>query len=172
MDASDYTTTTYELEMLCGLLLKAARQELTQRLERAGVNLRPGQYLILRALNKRTSTLAELSRSLVLDPSSLLPSVDQLEQRGAIKRLSDPTDRRRTPLMVTDEGKALLSRVPPLTEESPLRQSLQNLGPEKCRQLIGLLAQVVFPFIDEQALLYTSAALRTLIEEQAGEGIK
>lgn len=167
MDTPDYAIITYELELLCSLLLKVARQELVQRLDQPGVNLRPGQYLILRALRQRSLTLAELGRFLLLDPSTLLPTVDQLEQRGVIRRVPDPADRRRTPLELTDEGKALLARVPALLAESPLARSLHDLGTEKCQQLASLLAEAVFPFAVDHTLFSASTALRALLREEA-----
>ncbi|WP_165423207.1 MarR family winged helix-turn-helix transcriptional regulator [Ktedonosporobacter rubrisoli] len=166
MDTPNYAAITYELELLCGLLHKVARQELVQRLERSGVDLRPGQYLILRALRPHPLTLAELSRFLLLDPSTLLPTVDQLERRGVLKRIPDPTDRRRIPLVLTDEGQALLASIPKLAEDSPLAQQLRHLGTDKCQQLAHLLAEVVLPFAADHTLFAASAALRALLHEE------
>jgi DNA-binding MarR family transcriptional regulator len=59
-----------------------------------------------------------------------------------LQRCQDPKDRRRTPLTITDQGAAVLERVPRVGENGLLLNALQGLGNEKLEQLLSLLREV------------------------------
>lgn len=57
---------------------------------------------------------SELTRSLVVDPSSTTYVLDQMEKRGWIKREREPSDRRAYRILIAAEGKRLHAQVAPL----------------------------------------------------------
>ena len=172
MGESEFSIVVRQVQLLSGIILKAARQELTQRLEEAGGDIRAGHYMFLRVLQSREHTLAEVSRRLFLDPSTLVPVADALERKGLIRRVQDPHDRRRTPLALTPAGSELLARIPALSEESAIVQSFKQLGQEKCQQMLSLLAEAAFPLSNDKEVLlgvYQTLQARAAEVAQASE---
>ncbi len=72
----------------------AAEQSLSAIQAKVLVNLDPDTAVSMRALASR----------LLYDPSNLTTVIDRLEQRGAVRRRSDPRDRRVKGLLLTEEG--------------------------------------------------------------------
>lgn len=98
---------------------------------------------LLHFLRQGEKTLAEVSRHMPAPPSTLVPVVDALEQRGLLRRGRDPRDRRRTPLTLTAQGRAALAEVPPLTGYAAILAAMQTMERGKARQLAALLAELV-----------------------------
>ncbi len=104
------------------------------------------QYGVLRRLYCKNHTIAELSKVMMVDPSTLVSVIDSLTHKGLAERKTDPNDRRRTPVAITQEGTKIVSGHPdhgPFTIENPLVQSIEELGEEKAQQLLILLREVV-----------------------------
>lgn len=87
-------------------------------------------------------TQRELSEFLSLDPSQVVPLVDELERRGAVNRQADPRDRRSRIIAITPAGRRLLRRALILTESAD-DQSLSALTTEERASLRALLGKVV-----------------------------
>ncbi|GAA1153853.1 MarR family winged helix-turn-helix transcriptional regulator [Nesterenkonia sandarakina] len=85
----------------------------------------------------------ELGGFLDLDPSQVVALVDVLEGRGAIRRESDPRDRRSKILVATETGRELYAQATERTREAE-EQTLQALSPAERDQLRELLAKIVF----------------------------
>jgi DNA-binding MarR family transcriptional regulator len=100
------------------------------------------QFGILQILEDKNCTLSELSTLMGRESATLLPAVDTLEIKCMLQRCQDPKDRRRTPLTITEQGAAVLERVPQVGENDLLLNALQGLGNEKVEQLISLLREV------------------------------
>jgi MarR family transcriptional regulator for hemolysin len=79
--------------------------ELTARLEHLGLSLRE-QCVLIKALDgDRTQIqLAELCQ---VDKTTMVVTVDKLEQRGLVERRPAPNDRRARIIAVTDAGREL-----------------------------------------------------------------
>ena len=91
--------------MLAGMIFKTATQALEGRLSQLEPPLTALQYGILRVTSVAPQTLTDISRHMMLDPSTLVPAVDALEQKGLISRTRDPQDRRRLRLDATQTGR-------------------------------------------------------------------
>ncbi len=78
-----------------------------------------------------------------LDPSTLVPAVDALERHELARRTKDPKDRRRTPLSITDQGIALLNRIPALDEAETLFSGLSHMSEANQDHLLALLRELV-----------------------------
>lgn len=69
----------------------------------AEARIKPGQFSILLAVSRfPDQSQAAIAKLLSLDPSSVVPLIDQLERKGYLKRV--PKDRRSHALRITDEG--------------------------------------------------------------------
>ena len=70
------------------------------------------QYTALTVLERRSDlSTAQLARNAFVTDQSAADMVRVLEERGLIRRVPDPEDRRRRVLRLTDEGRELLDRV-------------------------------------------------------------
>jgi MarR family transcriptional regulator for hemolysin len=143
MENQQLYETVNELRILAAVVTKIAGRDLEQRLDAHGVGISGLQHGLLRLLSHNDYTSSELSRKFILNPSTLVPAVDNLERKGLVKRGKDPKDRRRTPLSLTEAGRALVQQVPVVDSTDSLSRSLNALGSEDCRQLLLLLREVV-----------------------------
>jgi DNA-binding MarR family transcriptional regulator len=161
VDTDEAITTAAHIRLLSFIISKLARQELEQRMEIAGIALKATQYWVLRLLRTHERTLADLSRRLGLDASTLVAVVDSLERKGLIQRVPDLRDRRRTPIKLTSAGSELLDQISQLDSESVLVRSLHHMGDGQGQQLLHLLSQFVMHLSDDEELL---ALCRSLLQ--------
>jgi len=77
----------------------------------ARYNLKPGQFQALTALRRvypRTLTPSELNHGTLLTSGAMTPLIDRLEEKGLVRRLADPDDRRGVRVELTRAGKKLI----------------------------------------------------------------
>lgn len=120
-----------EVLILTAVIAKEARQDTEQRLKGFGVDVTGPQYRLLRQLQRGRSTIKELSRSMMVEPATLVPMVDTLERHGFVHRGVDPHDRRRTPLELTDSGRERLDQAPFIHEDDPIARYLRELSEDE-----------------------------------------
>ncbi len=142
-----------EIRILASILGRLASRAIEERFAATSNNVNGLQYGILRTLAFQSVTLSDLSRSFVLDPSTLVPVVDALERKGLISRQRDPKDRRRIPLSLTEKGADMIKDVPLTHEDDLLYQCLQEMGDEKSATLLGLLREVVTSMPDGEFMV-------------------
>ena len=66
------------------------------------------QYIVMMYLwEQGQGSAKDLSRALLLDPSTLTPILKKLEQKGYVARARDPEDERSLIITLTDRGAAL-----------------------------------------------------------------
>jgi DNA-binding MarR family transcriptional regulator len=152
MDAF-YSTLATETCVATSALAKECQRALDLRLSRHNPKISGLQYSILCALGAGRKTIAELSRHLMRNPSTFVPAVDALERKGLVDRGRDPDDRRRTPLLLTADGRRLLAEVSFVDVGDPLVQALRALGGERSGHLISLLYDLLGHLPDGQELL-------------------
>lgn len=95
-----------------GILLGLVRSELVRAMEAEiaakGLDLRFTQFLILKRLARLGPMGAsELARSVELDGGAMTRQLDQLEQRGLLRRRPHELDRRALRIELTEAGDAL-----------------------------------------------------------------
>lgn len=112
-------------------------------LEQIGLKVRAFSVLWLACEGLRP-TQRELSDFLNLDPSQIVPLVDELERRGAVTRQADPQDRRQRIILPTPAGKRLLRKALGLIETAN-DKSLAALTTAERQTLSALLSKIVFP---------------------------
>ncbi|MDK6259378.1 MarR family transcriptional regulator [Corynebacterium frankenforstense] len=87
-------------------------------------------------------TQREMAFFLQLDPSQVVPILDQLEDRGLINRETDPNDRRSRLIVATEAGMDLYRRAHETTLASE-DITLDTLTPREREQLRTLLMKIV-----------------------------
>lgn len=132
-----------EIQLYAALLLKFFNQTLEERLRECGERISSLQYGVLRMLQFETLTISEISQRMGLDPSTLVRAVDALERKDLARRGSDPHDRRRNPITITEKGRELVTAVPVITGEDPTFQALQSFGIEPTMRLRDLLRGLI-----------------------------
>lgn len=109
----------------------------------AGLGIRPRHYSLLSVLahQERPSSQHLVAGCLQLDPSSVVEVVDELEDRGLLRRERDPADRRRNLLIMTELGVDVLHRARAVAAE--LDDSwFGALAPDERRVLTDLLGRI------------------------------
>ncbi|MCA9936935.1 MAG: MarR family transcriptional regulator [Ardenticatenaceae bacterium] len=146
MNEDNLQQSALEIQTYAALLLKYFNQGLEQRLHEYGEKMSSLQYGILRMIQFEPLTVSELGRRLGLNPSTLVRSVDALERKGLAQRGSDPQDRRRNPVALTEKGMALLTAVPTVAPDDIAFQVIQSLGADSAEQLKLLLRELIVRF--------------------------
>lgn len=147
MNNDEQRRTAMEIHMLGAIVTKKTILAMKSQgcLAEAGISL--PQFGVLRALRCSAHTISELSRIMMVDPSTLVPVVDALERKELAVRGQDPQDRRRVPISLTQRGAEIAAQHPlkdPLAaENNPLLKSILAMGPERAQQLLSLLRELV-----------------------------
>ena len=103
---------SFQLCRLIGRLRAEFVTEMEEEMARQGVDLNFTQFVALKLLGGEESlTPVELARALHYNPGALTRLLDKLEQRGYLKRLPDPVDRRALRLELTAQGRNLRKRL-------------------------------------------------------------
>ncbi|WP_025773306.1 MarR family winged helix-turn-helix transcriptional regulator [Neomoorella thermoacetica] len=108
-----------------------------------GTKLKKNQEKLISLLYfEGESTPSELSRKLDLEKGSLTTLLDSLEEIGFVARVDTPSDRRKTPVLLTDRGKAHMERVMAEHQEI-LLNILKKLDRPEVEELIANLRRAV-----------------------------
>jgi DNA-binding MarR family transcriptional regulator len=107
-------------------------------------DLNIARYSLLMALANVPEPLSmtEIGQYVLRSPSNLTQLVDQLEQRGLVRRLPSPSDRRVNLLEITEAGRMLLTDVQGHFQKS-MAESLRDQPTKKLRQLVMGLLEVI-----------------------------
>jgi DNA-binding MarR family transcriptional regulator len=165
MKHQEFIASATEIRILLRILTKLAHQEFQEHLDACGVGISPPHYGVMRLLKHHPYTIKELSRHMLVEPASLVPVVDELERKTFVRRTTDPNDRRRTPLVLTEQGDQLLTDLPHLPDSSPFLKTLQGMGDAKIHDLLARLRELANGMSDNQELL---AELTKTVRMQAG----
>ena len=142
---SFYVAGQYRPDQSVGFLMKRVLSSiLSQADERlASLDLTHAQWLpLFKLAMKHCDTIAVLSRELELDPGAMTRSLDRLEAKGLVRRERSTEDRRVIHLVLTEEGKKVARKVPPVMAEV-LNNHLRGFSEDEWKQLLALLARMV-----------------------------
>lgn len=120
----------------------AAASRFAERI--AELDLTPPQTGLLRAVAQHPgSSQRELGAQLGLFPSRVVTFVDDLENRGFLRRERSRTDRRQYALHLTDQGQALMGKIATLARahDDDLCQSLDETDRGQLAVLLGRIAE-------------------------------
>jgi DNA-binding MarR family transcriptional regulator len=132
-----------ETKVLLHIISRLSRQDTEKRLKKENFELRPLSFGVLCTLRKRSCTIAQLSKKMMISPPTLIPIVDSLEKNGYLKRGINPKDRRKNPLILTEKSRKLSSRMLKLTGEDSLIKTISKLGKTRAGLLVKLLEELV-----------------------------
>ncbi len=94
----------------------------------------------LRRLAAQPQTLRALAELLAADPPYVTLMVDDLEERGLVKRMPHPTDRRAKLVQLTAAGRAAAARADAILDEPPA--ALSDLPAEDLAALMRVLERL------------------------------
>jgi DNA-binding MarR family transcriptional regulator len=137
-----------EIYIYAALLMKHFNEAFEVRLHQQGESLTGLQIGVLRMFQYEVLTLSTVSQRMGLDPSSIMRIIDALERRGLVLRETDPHDRRRNPIRITDKGAGLLVTVPIISEQDPVFRAIAAQGEGQITQLRDILRAIVTQFPD------------------------
>lgn len=130
-----------------GILLGMVKSELVRALEQdiaeQGVELRFSQMQALKRLYLLGSMSAgELARSLGHDGGALTRLLDQLEEKGYLRRKPDPQDRRALRIELTASGKSLCQELKGCSDRV-MNAAQKSLDKNERRHLIDYLQRIL-----------------------------
>ncbi len=113
-------TTAYNLDDALGFIMHRAslryRCEVGRRFKEYDVTTE--QWAVLCRLREQDDlTQKELAERIVKDQPNLTRMLDKLQQKGLIRRMDNPNDRRAFFIQLTPEGEALMEKLTPLAKE-------------------------------------------------------
>ena len=127
-----------------GFLLTWNGRRVNQRFARAlePLGLGARHFGVLSLIDARPgSTQQELGERSMIDPSSMVVVVDELERRGLAQRRVHPADRRKREIVLTDAGREMLGRAREAAEHS-VDETLSPLDAEERETLRVLLRKL------------------------------
>jgi MarR family transcriptional regulator, lower aerobic nicotinate degradation pathway regulator len=128
-----------------GFVINKVGERINRQIERVttpyGLSVRQyGLLLLLRAEGPQAQIV--LSERVGLDRTTVMRTVDLLEERGFVRRDPDPTDRRKHSVALTSSGAKLLTQT--LTEARQAEAEVTGvLSHEEQRQLLLLLTRLL-----------------------------
>ncbi len=100
------------------------------------------QWRIIAVLGERKGiTSTELATRTLMDKPTVSRAAASLIERGVVARMTDPDDRRRAPLDLTDEGRAIYAAIIPRARECE-RELLGSLAARETASLHTLLTKL------------------------------
>lgn len=129
-----------ELWNLVGDLVRSFRNDLDERLKRAGIRLI--EFKIMRLAETEDLTMNEIARELSITKSGITFLTDSLEKKGMIKRVKDRSDRRVNILALTRRGKMTLKKAKVIYNEC-VRSKTAMLSSEEVETFIELTLKLL-----------------------------
>lgn len=132
------------LDNLLGYALRRAQLRAFQDFAEtmAAYQLSPGQLGLLLLIEANPGlNQSTLAKAMGLDRSTIVAVIDQLEERGLVRRTVSPDDRRSYALLLTDSGIAFLDEIAPELEAHEGRIAADLSAAER-QDLIGLLKRI------------------------------
>lgn len=124
------------------LVRAAATSTARMRAALESVGLRARSYSTLAlAVSPGSLGQRELATRLLLDPSQIVPVIDDLERRGLVERTIDPNDRRGRLIVATDAGRAAFAEAEALVRSSD-PASAAGVSAAQRAELLTLLRRI------------------------------
>lgn len=119
---------------------KAVMDHAVKDMKKRGLS--ESEFTVLELLyHKGRFPLQRIGDRLLVTSGGITYTIDKLENKGLLKRVACPEDRRVTYAEITDEGSALLDEVFP-AHAQVIEQILQGLTPEEKQIAITLIKKI------------------------------
>ncbi len=134
----------YVLAEQIGFLLRRAHQRASQifKNEFESTSLTPQQFAVLAKLYEVSEvTQNKLGRMVDMDPATLQGVIQRLMQRGLVRRVQDPTHKRRLKMLLTDDGMQMVKSCFNLGRQVSM-ETMQPLDQSEQIELIRFLKRI------------------------------
>ncbi|WP_141431374.1 MarR family winged helix-turn-helix transcriptional regulator [Bacillus sp. 03113] len=119
---------------------RAVNEKINKLIQTYGLN--PTEFAVLELLyHKGDQPLQQIGGKILLASGSITYVVDKLEQKGFLKRVACPKDRRVTYAQITDQGKSLMDEIFP-DHEKHIQEVFSHLSEEERSEAIFLLKKI------------------------------
>ncbi|XJZ28306.1 MarR family winged helix-turn-helix transcriptional regulator [Bacillota bacterium Lsc_1132] len=122
---------------------KAINEHVNKAIQLNGLN--PTEFAVLELLYHRgDQPLQQIGGKILLASGSITYVVDKLEQKGLLKRVACPNDRRVTYAQITEEGSALIENIFP-EHAKRIDELMSGLNETEKEEAISLLKKLGLP---------------------------
>lgn len=130
------------LQFVFGSTIRALHKRVGTEFEKRDIPLSPEQFHLLKIIaSKEDAIQAELAEIVQLDKSGVMRHIDQMEQKGYVKRVNDANDRRKKYIVLTESG---------------------NVELEKCKAVLNELSSTILNGISDAEILIFKQVLTKL----------
>lgn len=131
---------------LPGFVLERASRRMKQyfqeQLQKAGCGITIDQWVVLQELEKQDGlSQLEIAKATFKDAPTVTRIIDLLCEKGLTRRSTDPEDRRRFQIELTDAGRARIAETLPVIEQAR-RKTWQGFDEQKLENLMEMLNEV------------------------------
>jgi MarR family transcriptional regulator, 2-MHQ and catechol-resistance regulon repressor len=137
---TDDTNQSLKLFIVLSRAYKAINEQVNKLIQTKGLN--PTEFAVLELLyHKGDQPLQQIGGKILLASGSITYVVDKLEEKGLLKRMACPKDRRVTYAQITEEGKAFIGEIFPGHEER-IHELMSSLTIEEKATAIELIKKL------------------------------
>lgn len=117
-------------------------RELTKRFQDNGITITPVQWVVLyRLWNNDGMTQAEVSERTFRDKTNITRLVDLLVKKDLVTRAKDPTDRRVHKLVLTQQARDMMTRLPGVVEQH-IKTATRGISKEDLATAASVLERI------------------------------
>ncbi|MGG3466465.1 MarR family transcriptional regulator [Neobacillus pocheonensis] len=140
---NDSVSTSLKLFIVLSRAYKAINEHVNKAIQANGLN--PTEFAVLELLyHKGDQPMQQIGGKILLASGSITYVVDKLEQKGMLKRIACPKDRRVTYAQITDDGKKFIQEIFP-DHAQQIDKLMSSLTAEEKMQAIELLKKLGIP---------------------------
>lgn len=140
---NDSISQSLKLFIVLSRAYKAINEHVNKAIQAHGLN--PTEFAVLELLyHKGEQPLQQIGGKILLASGSITYVVDKLEEKGLLKRVACPKDRRVTYAQITDEGKILIEDIFP-EHAKRIDELMSSLTQTEKIEAIGLLKKLGLP---------------------------
>ncbi|WP_312472797.1 MarR family transcriptional regulator [Neobacillus sp.] len=139
----DSITKSLKLFIVLSRAYKAINEHVNKIIQTSGLN--PTEFAVLELLyHKGDQPMQQIGGKILLASGSITYVVDKLEQKGMLKRIACPNDRRVTYAQITEEGKKFIQDIFP-EHEKQIDKLMSSLSDSEKIEAIDLLKKLGLP---------------------------
>jgi MarR family transcriptional regulator, 2-MHQ and catechol-resistance regulon repressor len=137
------TTNSLKLFIVLSRAYKAINEHVNKIIQTKGLN--PTEFAVLELLyHKGDQPMQQIGGKILLASGSITYVVDKLEQKGMLKRIACPKDRRVTYAQITEDGKTFIQDVFP-EHAQQIDKLMSSLSESEKLEAIELLKKLGLP---------------------------
>lgn len=140
---NDSLAKSLKLYIVLSRAFKAINEHVNKVIQANGLN--PTEFAVLELLyHKGDQPMQQIGGKILLASGSITYVVDKLEQKGLLKRVACPSDRRVTYAQITDEGKKFIQDIFP-EHAAQIDRLMSSLSDSEKTEAIDLLKKLGLP---------------------------